>query len=154
MGRHRWPAQPPPTTGGRRVHGPKVLADLHCVRLQLSEIIAYPSGMQIRLALTATEICAEIARHETRALTNRDDFSAQWSYLTVTIGVDDLSGEADPYYPLTTNTGVGKGMEYRTVPRYWINTLPTSGTITLIAGWPQIGLEPVTTTAEVGELAE
>ena len=53
MGRHRWPTQPPPTTGGRRVHGPTVLADLHCVRLQLSEIIAYPTGMQIRLALTA-----------------------------------------------------------------------------------------------------
>lgn len=54
MGRHRWPAQPPPTFGGKRVHGPTVLADLHCVRLQLSEIIAYSIGMQICLALTLT----------------------------------------------------------------------------------------------------
>jgi hypothetical protein len=136
------------------VHGPTVLADLHCVRLQLSEVIAYPLGMQIRLALTAVDICGEIARHETRALTNRDDFSAQWSYLAVRIRVDGLVGEADPYYPLTTNTGVGRSMEYRTVPRYWINILPTSGSITLTAGWPQIGLEPVTTTVEVGELTE
>ncbi|WP_368680523.1 hypothetical protein R1X32_09955 (plasmid) [Rhodococcus opacus] len=149
MRRHQWPAQPPPTTGGVRVHGERTLAALHCVRLQLSEILAYPTGMQLRLALTATEICGDIARHETRALTDREDFSAHWSYLTVHIRVDDLYGEADPYDPLTTNTGVGRAMEYRTVPRYWIGVLPASGALTITAGWPRMGLEPVTTTLEL-----
>ncbi|QHE72868.1 hypothetical protein [Rhodococcus sp. WAY2] len=153
MRRWRWPALAPPATGGNRVHGPSLLAASPCVRLELSEIVAYPSGMQLLLALTATDISAQIACHETRALTDRNDFSAHWSYLTVQIGVDDLHGEADPYCPVTTAAGSGTTTFYRTVPGYWIRT-PTSGVVTLTAAWPLIGLEPITTTLGVATVVE
>ncbi|QHE73644.1 hypothetical protein GFS60_07307 (plasmid) [Rhodococcus sp. WAY2] len=122
--------------GGRRV-----LAAHPGVTLQLDGITAYPTGMQLRLTLAATNLCAELAHHETRPLTNPDDFSGSWSYLCVRVRVGDLEGEADPYLPVTRPPRPCSTTQYRTCPRYWIDNLDSELTVT--AGWPQIGLEPI-----------
>lgn len=142
MRRHRWPTQPPPSTGGVPVHGRRVLAAHPGLTLQLDDITVYPTGMHVRLALTATNLCAELAHHETRLLTNSDDFSGSWSYLSVRVRVGDIEGEADPYLPVTRSSRTCSAPQYRTSPQYWVNSLD-SEIVTLTAGWPQIGLEPI-----------
>ncbi|AWK74792.1 hypothetical protein CBI38_27780 [Rhodococcus oxybenzonivorans] len=150
MRRHRWPAQPPPATGGTQVHGPTVLAAHQGLTLQLNDITAYPSGMQLRLVLTATGRCAELAHHETRTLTDPEDYSGHWSYLSVFVTVGDIEGEADPYHPVTRSTRGRPPTEYRTLPHYWVGTCQDSGALTLTAGWEEIGLPPTTTTIKLG----
>ena len=126
------------------MHGGRVLAAHPAVTLQLDDITAYPTGMQLRLTLAATSLCAELAHHETRPLTDPDDFSGSWSYLCVRVHAGDLEGEADPYLPVTRplRPCSTTAIQYRTCPRYWIDNLD-SNTLTVTAGWPQIGLEPI-----------
>ncbi|MFF2115584.1 hypothetical protein ACFVWH_45805, partial [Rhodococcus koreensis] len=73
MRRLRWPPTAPPPCGGVQVHGRLQLsADTH-LTLNLSRIIAYPSGLAVHLTLTATGHPAERAQHETRPLTDPAD---------------------------------------------------------------------------------
>ncbi|MFZ2178180.1 MAG: hypothetical protein WAW17_29970 [Rhodococcus sp. (in: high G+C Gram-positive bacteria)] len=151
MRRRRWPAAPPPTTEGLPVTGAAVLVSRRDVNLRVTEIVAYPTGMEVRLDLTVRGRSAHRARHETRPLDDPDDPSARWSYLAVSVRVDDLEGEADPRHPPAPSKAARSDASvYHTQPLYWIGAYPRSGSITITAGWTQIGLKPMTTTIRVG----
>ncbi|MGV9869383.1 serine/threonine protein kinase [Rhodococcus koreensis] len=142
MHRRRWPANPPPPCGGVRVHGHRVLAaDTH-LTLELGRIVAFDSGLAVYLALTATGIPAERARHETRTLTDPADRSARWSYLEVWAGTDRIA-VADPYLARPDlRAGTAGRCVYRTEPQYWIDPPQPVRSVTLTAEWPRIGLAP------------
>ncbi|MFC0454476.1 hypothetical protein [Rhodococcus jostii] len=147
MRRPRWPAVAPPTTGGHRVHGPLLLTTEEHLTLELFEVVAFPDGLHLRMALTATGRPAELAQYETRSLSDPDDPSTRWSYLSVRARVDDIEGEADPYHPTSASKACRSGPpEYRTEPHYWLDAIPASGFIAVTAGWPRIGLGSTTTT--------
>ncbi len=144
--RLRWPATAPPPCGGVQVHGRLQLsADTH-LTLNLSRIIAYPSGLAVHLTLTATGHPAERAQHETRPLTDPADPSAQWSYLDVWAGTDYLA-VADPYlhHPDRQESTAGT-CRYRTQPMYWLPVSPPAPRVALTAEWPRIGLPASVTT--------
>ncbi|NDV10847.1 serine/threonine protein kinase [Rhodococcus sp. IEGM 248] len=145
MGRPRWPAVAPPVSGGVEVHGRRLLAaDAH-LTLDVIRIVSFESGLAVHLALTATGAPAEGARRQTRPLTDPDDWSAEWSYLTVWAAAENTDAEADPYLPRPDVHACDAGLSvYRTEPRYWLGTPPTVRSVTLTAEWPQIGL-PATT---------
>ncbi|MDF3311586.1 serine/threonine protein kinase [Rhodococcus sp. T2V] len=138
--RLRWPATAPPACGGVQVHGRRLLsADAH-LTLDLLRIVAYPSGLAVHLTLTATGQRAEQARHETRPLTNPADPSAQWSYLDVWAGTDELA-VADPFLHRPDRQESAAGTcRYRTQPMYWLPASPPVSMVALTAEWPQIGL--------------
>ncbi|QYB00653.1 hypothetical protein I1A62_06875 (plasmid) [Rhodococcus sp. USK10] len=140
MARNRWPGIAPPGTGGVAVHGRRVLIARPEVVVQLTGVTTYPAGVSLSLVLTATGIPAELARHETRPLTDPHDESAHWSYLWVRVRMDDQSGDADPYEPASCAAPTGPPEQYRTAPRYWIPGYPSTGEITLTTSWHQIGL--------------
>lgn len=150
MRRHRWPAVPAPTTGGLPIHGPRVLVALPGMLLQLTTILAYPTGLEIRMVFTAIGVAAERARHETRALTDPADTSARWSYLQTWVCLDTLAGQADPFHPLTGSLDTAAVNQYRTAPRYWINTSPHSHMLTITTEWIRVGLSPSRTTVQLG----
>ncbi|NDV04323.1 hypothetical protein GXW84_07180 [Rhodococcus sp. IEGM 248] len=151
MRRRRWPAAPPPATEGIVVHGPVELVTSRDLSLRLAEVVAHPTGMLLRVELTARGRSADLARHETRPLDDPDDPSARWSYLAVNVQVDDMEGVADPRHPHSTSkTDAADASEYHSAPHYWISDYPESGTITLTAGWKEIGLLPRTRTITLG----
>ncbi|WP_009473118.1 serine/threonine protein kinase [Rhodococcus sp. JVH1] len=144
--RRRWPANPPPPCGGVRVHGRRVLAADPHLTLELGRIVGFGSGLAVYLALTVTGIPAERARHETRTLTDPADRSARWSYLGVCAGADRIA-VADPYLAHPDLQACTAGLcTYRTEPQYWIDTPAPVRSVTLTAGWPQIGLAPTVAT--------
>ncbi|MGV9869733.1 serine/threonine protein kinase [Rhodococcus koreensis] len=149
----RRPATAPPPCGGDRVHGRRLLtADTH-LTLQLVHITAYPCGLALQLALSATDRPARRAVHETRPLTDPADPSARWSYLDVWAGTDDLS-VADPYFSRPDLHAATSGIcTYRSEPLYWLPVPPPARTVTLTAGWPQIGLPVSVTTASLAPVA-
>lgn len=122
------------------MHGRRVLIARPEVVVQLTGVTDYPAGVSLCLVLTATGIPAELARHETRPLTDPRDESAHWSYLRVRVRMDDQSGDADSYEPASCAAPPGPPEQYRTAPRYWIPGYPSTGEITLTTSWHQIGL--------------
>lgn len=119
-------------------------AETH-LTLDVIRTVAFESGLAVHLALTATGAPAEMAHRQTRPLTDPDDWSAEWSYLTVWATVENTDAEADPYLPRPDVHACDAGRSvYRTEPRYWLGTPPIVRSVTLTAGWPQIGL-PATT---------
>lgn len=151
MRRRRWPAAAPPATGGVVVYGPVELATTRDLTLQLAEVVAHPTGLELRIELTATGRTADRARHETRPLDDPDDPSARWSYLAVHVRVDDVVGEADPsHLQSTSRVATSEASEYHTEPRYWVAAYPESGVITLTVGWPEIGLHARTDVIRLG----
>ncbi|MGW5152988.1 serine/threonine protein kinase [Rhodococcus koreensis] len=116
-------------------------ADTH-LTLELGRIVAFDSGLAVYLALTATGIPAERARHETRTLTDPADRSARWSYLEVCAGTDRIA-VADPYLARPDlRAGTAGRCVYRTEPQYWIDPPQPVRSVTLTAEWPRIGLAP------------
>ncbi|MFV9459567.1 hypothetical protein ACNJ7E_39850 [Rhodococcus sp. NM-2] len=81
----------------------------------LTGVTAYPAGVALCLVLVATGIPAELARHETRPLTDPHDRSAHWSYLRVRVRMDDQAGDADPYEPASCTSSPGPPDQYRTL---------------------------------------
>ncbi|MFE7421735.1 hypothetical protein [Rhodococcus sp. NPDC057529] len=149
MRRHRWPALAPPTTGGIVVHtGMPIVAEKD-LALELSAATAFASGLGLRFTLRVTGVRADFARYETRPLTDPGDWSAQWSYLAVHLGADDLAGFADPFHP-TPDSGQDGSGPYRTTPQYWIGTYPTTRSLTVTTGWPHVGLHPTSVTLTLG----
>ena len=133
------------------VHGPVELVTSRDLSLRLAEVVAHPTGMLLRVELTARGRSADLARHETRPLDDPDDPSARWSYLAVNVQVDDMEGVADPRHPHSTSkTDAAEASEYHSAPHYWISDYPESGTITLTAAWKEIGLLPRTRTITLG----
>ncbi|MFD9668400.1 serine/threonine protein kinase [Rhodococcus sp. NPDC059968] len=126
-------------------------ADTHRT-LELVRIVAFDSGLAVYLALTATGIPAQRARHQTRTLTDPADGSARWSYLEVCAGADRIA-VADPYLarPDLQACTAGRCM-YRTEPQYWIDTPAPVRSVTLTAEWPQIGLRPTVATLALARL--
>ncbi|MDF3311570.1 hypothetical protein P3H15_42080 [Rhodococcus sp. T2V] len=149
MRRHRWPALAPPTTGGVVVHAGMPIAADKDLALELSAATAFASGLLLRFTLCVSGVRADFARYETRALTDPGDWSAQWSYLAVRVGADDLDGFADPFHPTPDPASQGS-RPYRTTPQYWIGTYPTTGSLTVTTGWPQVGLHPTSVTLTLG----
>ncbi len=117
--------------------------------LELSAATAFTSGLLLRFTLSVTGVRADFAHYETRALTDPHDWSAQWSYLAVRILADDLGGLADPFHHAPESVPEGSG-PYRTTPQYWVSTYPTTGSLTVITSWPQIGLHPTSATLMLG----
>ncbi|OWY81525.1 hypothetical protein [Rhodococcus sp. BUPNP1] len=148
MRRHRWPALAPPPERGLYVRSPLLLATEKDLILELSSVTAFASGLLLKLALRVTGLRADFARHETRPLTDPQDWSAQWSYLSVRVRSDDLDGPADPRRPSEPDSGASRA--YRTTPTYWIGGYPRSGSLTVTVGWTEIGLHPVTFTLALG----
>ncbi|EID79546.1 MULTISPECIES: hypothetical protein [Rhodococcus] len=123
------------------VHGRRVLIARPEVAVQLTGVTAYQAGVALSLVLVATGIRAELARHETRPLTDPHDESAHWSYLRVRVRMDDQAGDADPYEPASCAAPPGPPEQYRTAPCYWIPGYPrTGGALTLTTSWHQIRL--------------
>ncbi|MGW4340120.1 hypothetical protein ACWEK5_46210 [Rhodococcus koreensis] len=149
MRRHRWPALAPPTTGGIAVHTGMPIVAENDLTLGLSAATAFTSGLLLRFALYVTGVRADFAHYETRALTDPQDWSAQWSYLAVRILADDLGGLADPFHPIPDSGPKGSG-PYRTTPQYWIDTYPTTGSLTVTTSRPQVGLHPTSITLTLG----
>ncbi|KAF0956762.1 hypothetical protein MLGJGCBP_00256 [Rhodococcus sp. T7] len=137
----------PPTTGGFDVHGHLALSTGEQLTLDLLAVRAFPEGLHLRMAVTATGRTATAALHQTRALTDPADLSAQWSYLAVRVRVDDCDADADPSFPKPDTQARSGGLAtYRTEPHYWIGTVPTCASLMFSAGWPEIGLDTATTT--------
>jgi hypothetical protein len=86
MRRHRWPAITPPSDRGLRVLAPTPIVAEKDLALELSAVTAFASGLLLQIAMRVTAIRADFARHETRPLTDPQDWSAQWSYLAVVRG--------------------------------------------------------------------
>ncbi|PBC39231.1 hypothetical protein CJ179_34755 [Rhodococcus sp. ACS1] len=149
MRRHRWPALAPPTTGGIAVHAAMPIVAEKDLTLELSAATAFAAGLLLRFALCVTGVRADLVRYETRPLTNALDWSAQWSYLAVCILSDDLGGPADPFHSIPEPDPEGSG-PYRTTPQHWIGTYPTTGSLTVITSWPQVGLHPTSFTLTLG----
>lgn len=59
------------------VHGPVELVTSRDLSLRLAEVVAHPTGMLLRIELTARGRSADLARHETRPLDDPDDPSAR-----------------------------------------------------------------------------
>lgn len=78
------------------MHGHRQLSAHTHLTLELVRITAYPSGLPVQLALTATGRPARRALHQTRPLTDLAVPSARWSSLNVWAGTADLA-VADPY---------------------------------------------------------
>ncbi len=78
------------------MHGPTILASKTHITLDLLGIVAFSSGIHVRLALTATGRAAERAHHETRSLSDPTDPDTQWSYLSVLLQLGPVAGEATP----------------------------------------------------------
>ncbi len=147
----RWPATAPPPCGGDRVHGRRLLTVRTHLTLELVRITAYPCGLALQLALTATGRPARRALHQTRPLTDPADPSAQWSYLDVWAGTDDLA-VADPYFPRPDLHATATGIcTFRSEPLYWLPA--PARTVTLTAEWPQIGLPASLTTLDLAAVA-
>ena len=129
-----------------RAHDRLLLTESAHMTLELLRITAYPSGLAVQLALTATGRPARRAWHETRPLTDPADPSARWSYLDVWAGTDELT-VADPYLhrPDLQATEVGN-CSYRSEPLYWLPLAHPVPAITLTAEWPQIALPASVTT--------
>ena len=148
MRRARWPGFAPPAASGTAVHGPTVLASKTHLTLDLLGIVAFSSGIHVRLALTATGRAAERAHHETRSLSDPTDPDTQWSYLSVLLQLGPVAGEADPYLPRSGSPLKWGGVPaYRTEPNYWLGTCTRPHDIMISAGWPEIGLGPTCVTA-------
>lgn len=134
------------------MHDHRVLAADPHVTLELGRIVAFGSGLAVYLALTATGIPAQRARHETRTLTDTADRSARWSYLDVWAGTDRIA-VADPYLARPDLQACTAGLcTYRTEPQYWIDTPTPVRSVTLTAEWPQIGLQPTVATLALARL--
>ncbi|MER2087725.1 hypothetical protein ACH49M_32290 [Rhodococcus qingshengii] len=89
--------------------------------------------------------------HQTRPLTDPADPSAQWSYLDVWAGTDDLT-VADPYFPRPDLHATATGIcTFRSEPLYWLPA--PARTVTLTAEWPQIGLPASLTTLDLAAVA-
>ncbi len=119
--------------------------------LELSAVTAFASGLLLQLAMRVNGIRADFARYETRPLTDPQDWSARWSYLSVLIGVDDRDedgGPADPLHP--TEPGVDESGPYRTTPWYWIGTYPRTGALAITTSWTEIGLHPTSIVLALG----
>jgi len=127
MHTHRWPAVAAPAVGGVPVHERTLVAAGSGVLVQLQQVRAFPAGIEIALTISATGAAAEHARHETRSLTDPRDASASWSYLVVTVTVDGVEAEADPFHVLDPGAALhtgGPGVLYRSSPRYFDPRLP------------------------------
>ncbi|UZG55272.1 serine/threonine protein kinase [Rhodococcus opacus] len=134
------------------MHGHRGLAANPQVTLELGRIVAFDSGLAVYLALTATGIPAERARHETRTLTDPADRSARWSYLDVWAGTDRIA-VADPYLTRPDLRASTAGLcTYRTEPQYWLDTPAPVRAVTLTAEWAQIGLQPTVATLALTRL--
>ena len=119
--------------------------------LELSAVTAFASGLLLQLAMRVTGIRADFARYETRPLTDPQDWSARWSYLTVLVRVDDrddVGGPADPLHP--SEPGSGDSGRYRTTPWYWIGAYPRTGSLTVTTSWTEIGLHPTSIVVGLG----
>lgn len=91
------------------VHGRRLPAAQTHLTLDLIRVVVFPSGVCVHLALTAAGVPAELARYQTRPLTDPDGHSARWSYLTVRAAVlarctpagagGDRHGPVDPDRP-------------------------------------------------------
>lgn len=151
--RRRWPAAPPPPGPGVSVHRRAVLAAGLGITVELVDLLLYPIGMELRLALTTYGHTARQARYETRPLTDPDDPSAQWSFLRTQVRYGDLQGEADPYQAPILSFGTTRLADFRTTPRYWIGGgAPTPASLTVTVEWARIGLAPTTSTVDVGSV--
>lgn len=128
--------------------GPLPVAAEKDLSLELSWVTAFASGLLLQLALRVTGIRADFAHFETRSLTDPQDWSAQWSYLAVRVGVDELDGPADPLH-LSEPASDGSG-PYRTTPRYWIGSYPRVDPLTVTTSWAEIGLRPASLTVDLG----
>ncbi|MDV7246749.1 MULTISPECIES: serine/threonine protein kinase [Rhodococcus] len=140
MRRPRWPEIAPPSCGGVRVHGRRLLAaDTH-LTVELVQVVAFASGLGVHVALTATGRAAELAQYQTRPLTDPADESGRWSYLEVRAGIE-RTVFADPFLPTPDVQGCAGGLcTYRTEPRYWLGERPPVRALTITAQWRQIGL--------------
>ena len=135
------------------MHGHRLLSAHTHLTLELTRITAYPSGLAVQLALTATGRPARRALHQTRPLTDPADPSARWSYLDVWAGTDYLA-VADPYLPRPDLQATATGIcTYRSEPLYWLPVPPPVRTVTLTAEWPQIGLPASVTTVNLAVIA-
>jgi hypothetical protein len=149
MRTRRWSENPAPVCGGIEVHGHHRLATDHHVRLDLTRVVAYGTGLAVHLGLTATADPARRARHQSRPLTDPQDLSARWSSLDVWLGLIDHLAVADPYRLRPDVHAAAAGFcRYRSEPQYWFPTAAyvSVRAITLCAAWPAIGLEPTVAT--------
>ncbi len=123
------PHPPPSWRGVGIVHGRSVLAAGLGITVELIDLLRYPAGVELRLALTAYGHAAQQARYETRPLTDPPgDPSPRWSFLRTHVRAGDLTGEADPYQaPPILSTGTTRLIDFRTTPRYWIDGIPRAG---------------------------
>nr|WP_244461446.1 hypothetical protein [Rhodococcus sp. ZPP] len=149
--RRRWPAAPPPAWRGVGiVHGRSVLAADLGITVELVDLLRYPAGVELRLALTAFGHAAQQARYETRPLTDPGDPSPRWSFLRTHVRAMDLTGEADPYQAPILSTGTRRSIDFRTAPRYWIDGIPAPASLTVTVEWVRIGLAAMSSTIEIG----
>jgi hypothetical protein len=155
MPRLRWPAVPPPLERGVRGHGRLVLAAAVGITVELTEVLLHPTGMDLRMQLTAFGRTAERVRYETRPLTDPDDPSAQWSFLHTLVRAGDCEGEgeADPYRSLVRSTGLNAPPDLRIELRYWIPVPPGPEKVAVTVRWTRLGLPATTSTVETGPLA-
>ena len=119
--------------------------------VELAAVLAYPAGLSLRMMVIATGAGAAVARYETRPLTDPADTSARWSFLVVQVRVDDQHAVADPFHPVTRSVSAGPESVYRSEPRYWIPLFPGSGALVMTVGWPEVGLDSVTTVVAIGQ---
>ncbi|ANS28689.1 hypothetical protein R1CP_20035 [Rhodococcus opacus] len=152
--RRRWPAAPPPPESGASVHRRAVLAADLGITVELTDLLLYPDGVELCLALTAYGHAARQARFETRHLTDPHDPCAQWSFLRTEVRYGNLHGEADPYQAPILSFGTTRLTNFRTTPRYWIGGgAPTPASLTVTVDWTRIGLAPTTSTVDVGPVS-
>ncbi|QTJ70780.1 hypothetical protein HYG77_32185 (plasmid) [Rhodococcus sp. ZPP] len=132
------------------VHGRSVLAADLGITVELVDLLRYPAGVELRLALTAFGHAAQQARYETRPLTDPGDPSPRWSFLRTHVRAMDLTGEADPYQAPILSTGTRRSIDFRTAPRYWIDGIPAPASLTVTVEWVRIGLAAMSSTIEIG----
>jgi hypothetical protein len=162
MSAPRWPLERPPDDEmGVVVHGPVLLARSPGIAAGLRCVFAYPSGLQLPLALRAEGVQAEAA--------NRGSYSPglgersgqpwrgePWPGPALLAGTD---GEQRRVVPGAATSGGGRMLGgtddgYRFDGFYWIGHLPTDSTLRLTIAWPEAGLAETTTVLKLANLDE
>ena len=150
MKRERWIDAPAEIDLGAVVHGPLVLAAGSGVAVGLRCVFAHQTGLHLPLVVLATGVHAEAAGRQTGQPAAPPGYRPSdppgWSHLQVSGEVNGRVGEMEPF-SASRSSSLDR---YTEQAEYWIGELPGDGVLRLTVGWPRIGLDPATTTLQLG----
>lgn len=145
----------PPDTAeiGALAHGPRILARAPGILVGLRSIVAYSSGLDLAVVAVAAGPQADAMRSQFTAPAEIDAETGQPYRGELRREMMQLRALEDsrlqPVLYRSTEGFHQKPNSYRREYLYEISDLPHTTELPLVAAWPEIGLDPVTTYLEI-----